>query len=78
MSFVGSTSRNFSLALSGLNPALHIYHDSIACFTSPSNAGTFDADRFSAVPEPSSLIMASSSAVAGLGFWWRRRRAARV
>jgi hypothetical protein len=79
MSFVNSTSRNFSLGLSGITPALAISGDnSLASFTATSNAGTFYADTFSPVPEPSSLIMASSSAFAGLGYWWRRRRAARA
>jgi hypothetical protein len=30
------------------------------------------------VPEPSSLVTASLSMTAGLGFWWRRKRAARA
>lgn len=66
---------NFTLGFSDLSSPLTLNGSVISGF-SAANVGTFAS---SVIPEPSSVVMASISALAGLGgFGWRRFKASRV
>jgi hypothetical protein len=65
-----TTNRNFAIGFSGLTPGLTITGGTVASFTA-SAAGTFST---AAIPEPSSIVMASMSVLAGLGYFGFRRR----
>jgi hypothetical protein len=65
-----TNANNFALALSGLTSALTVTNGTVAPFNA-SISGTFSS---TAIPEPTSLVMASIPALLGLGFVGFRRR----
>jgi len=75
----GNPPENFSLAFSGITPALSITGTTIAGFTAR-NAGTFDTGTPTAViPEPSGVVMAGTAMLVSLGcFGFRRRKPAQA
>jgi PEP-CTERM motif len=55
-------------------PAGYYFEDSVYAQANPSSYGTLVSVTLLSVPEPSSLVLAGTAALAGLGLWARRRR----
>jgi hypothetical protein len=69
--FLNDPIRNFELGLTGLTSGLALSGTTIAPFTTTNQSGNVS----SVIPEPSSVVMASTAVLAGLGcFGWRRSR----
>jgi hypothetical protein len=67
----GNPPENFAISFSNVTPSLTISGSTIAGFTAQ-NTGTFATGI---IPEPASLVMASTAVFAGLGcYGWRRRK----
>jgi len=70
--FLNDPVRQFTIGLTGLTSPLAITGGTIANFATSNESGNAST---SAVPEPASVVMASTAVLAGLGcFGWRRSR----
>lgn len=58
------------------SPPPTVFADLPSGFINGQNIPIFGEIAATVVPEPSSLVMGATSALASLGYWWRRRRAA--
>jgi hypothetical protein len=68
--FINDPVRNFDFSLTGLNTGLQVTNGTIAPFISTNEGG---AASTIAVPEPASVVMASTAVLAGLGCFGYRR-----
>jgi len=70
--FINDPVKQFDIGLTGLSSNLAVANGTIQPFTSINEAGNVSSFP---IPEPSSVVMASTAVLAGLGcFGWRRSR----
>jgi hypothetical protein len=73
--FLADPIKIFEVGLTGLSAPLAISGTTIAGFTTSNESG--NVSSFPIIPEPASIVMASTAVLAGLGcFGWRRYRSA--